>query len=49
MWTEGLFDFFITIIPQSFALVLLFFSLLDIKIEKNHFQSLVLASHLYHC
>jgi hypothetical protein len=38
MWTEGLFDFFVTIIPQSFALILLFFSLLDIKIEKKTFS-----------
>lgn len=37
MWDEKLFELFLTIIPQSFALMLLFFSLSDIKVEKWSF------------
>lgn len=38
MWDQQLFEFIISTIPQSFALILLFFALVGIKIEIKSFS-----------
>lgn len=43
MWDQKLLELFTTIIPQSFAIILLFFSLVGIKIEKKSFSLFSIA------
>lgn len=37
MWNEEILELLMTSIPQSFAIMLIFFSLIDIKIEKKFY------------
>jgi|GEM_PF-2779814 len=45
MWNQQLFELFTTMIPQAFIVILLFFTLTDIKIEKKSYIlfSIILA------